>query len=817
MTSALTKTDLHRSQAYRAYAAYDLLSSGVSLTIWILLTLITVVLYLISVLQANQLIFGMSLISAGFSILGWLFYLFGITYLPTNAALKSKSAQNLLDSCSFASLRLLVPVIDQSNAVAQLLSRVLDCRPGRAFLRRIQTDPENLSSSLTATVLPHITLSDWLQAALPLTHTSPVGVIEPEHLLAALLLHPQAQGLIRAFDLQEDDINFISWWLVSARFYRAQARRWWNPERLLAFSGIGLSWASGFTPLVDRYSRIPRGNLWDDFLVGRTQYVDQLITTLARQRQSNVLLVGQPGVGRIGIVRELARRISASQAHPVLNGQKLVYLHIGELIGLSSTASNQLSVFATVLNEMERAGNIIAVFDGISSVLAQPNGSSLDLTEVLLPFFSSRTVRVVVMLSYDDYHLRLKNNPELLHLFETILIQEPGVNDTLKTLALATPSIETETSVYLPYQSLHTLVEGTADLMPDIPFPERAFDILEEALVQAQSNHQRQILVTDIDNLLSRKTGIPFGQIRSSEAERLLNLEDIMHQRLINQHQAVQAISRALVRARAGIRNPHRPIGTFLFLGPTGVGKTETAKTLADAYFGSDDYVLRFDMSEFQTEEGIAQLIGSHSNPIGRLTSAISDHPFAVLLLDEFEKAHPAVHQLFLQVLDEGHLTDARGHTVSFKHAIIIATSNAGSEMIREEVKDGHVPTDFSRRLTEYILSQAIFRPELLNRFDGVITFVPLTPDHIRAVARLMLAKLNHRLDDRHGVTLDVTDELLDFLVTHGYDPEFGARPMDRLIQNTLEYAIGRRLLQSDLRPGDTLHFSLTELQALLN
>lgn len=688
----------------------------------------------------------------------------------------------------------------KSELVPSAAAQLVRVPAVRDFLRRLHIPLHEFEAGRQ--LLAATTWSVWSESMVTVAHELNAEDITAVHAVAALLLQPELKTFGRGYSLREEDIRFVAWWVTSLRDSEAALQRWWAADRLLAFSGIGLSWTSGFTPLVDQFSRFPRGNLWDEILYGREQYVEQLITTLARQRQSNVLLVGQPGVGRLGIVKGLAARVQAGTAHPELNGQRVVYVHIGEVLAQGTTSASQLALVSRVLSEVERAGNVIAVIDGLGSVLAVEAEQRLNMTEVLLPFFSSLTVRVVVIISNDEYHLRLASNEELIHFFEVVQVPSASPAATLRLLAWAAPSLERTTGIYLPYQSLREIVDGTEALLPHIPLPERAFDFLEEALVGAQAKRAAELEPADIDALISAKVGVAVGTIRADEQARLLSLEELMHRRVVNQEQAVTAVVRAMIRARAGVRSKQRPIGTFLFLGPTGVGKTETAKTLAEAYFGAEDYLVRLDMSEFQSPNSVDTLIGSHAHPVGRLTALISDRPFTVLLLDEFEKAHASVHQLFLQVFDEAHLTDVRGHTYSFQHVIIIATSNAGAELIRREVKDGIVPPHFGEQVREHILQAQIFRPELLNRFDGVVTFTPLSVAHIRQVAERMMAKLNGRLDAAHGITVAVTPELLDYLVGVGYDPQFGARPMARVIQDTVEYTVAQRILKREVEPG---------------
>lgn len=619
------------------------------------------------------------------------------------------------------------------------------------------------------------------------------------------LLAPSLQQFWRQRGLTEMDVKFVIWWQRMEEAMREARRRWWTPEHLLAVSGIGISWAAGYTPLVDRLTRLPAGSLWDANAFGQEECLEQLINTLARRRESNVLLVGQPGVGRLGIIKELARRVRRQVAHPHLNGQRIVYLHVGELLAMGTSGAAQLAVISRALREMDRAGNIIAVFDGFGSLLGTRAEERVNLTEALLPFFASASVRVVVVMAAEEYHLRLAAHQELIHYFEVILVPEPSAEATLKKLALAVPLWERESGLAMPYQALKAAVETTRHIWPDTPFPEKAFDVMEEAIVAVGSEDRASVQAADIHRFITRRLGVPVGEIAAHERERLLQLEEALHRRIVNQAPAVSALARAMIRARAGVRRPDRPIGVFLFLGPTGVGKTETSKALAEAYFGSEDAMIRLDMSEFAGDNAIAQLIGDMDRPAGRLTAALAHRPFAVVLLDEFEKSSRMAQQLFLQVFDEGHLTDVRGRRFSFAQAIIIATSNAGAEFIRQEAQDGRMSEDFVEQLRDHILERGIFSPELLNRFDEVVTFTPLTQEQIAEVARRLLRALNQRLDEQHGVTVAVTPELVRHLVGIGYHPEFGARPMARAVADTVEYTVAQKILRGHAHPGEEI------------
>lgn len=816
---------LNTRQVYRRVRLYGLITSPVIVGAFLILLLATIGLVLTLVFGApSEALLGITLMSAAGTGALLLVFTFGSTFYPyqkpsattTQLLTNSTTERNVAQAFDWSVLQRVGGLFarDEVDLVA-VLERVLSSAQVKQFLRRFEFSREDTVKAITQHVLPQLTTGDFshrllLQAAA--RGREHIGLLD---ILGVFLLHEEMHGWLREHALREEDVAFGLWWQHALADGERKKARWWDAGQMIDFSGIGVTWAAGFTPFIDAFIRLPGGSLWD-VPYGHMEQVEQLTSALAREQQSNVLIVGQPGVGRLGVVKEFARRVAAGQAHPALHNQRLVYIHLSQLAALGGSGAAQMNAISRALDEMERAGNIIAVLDGLGSILGEAGEGRINIADTLLPFFSSDQVRVVVIMSTDEYHLRIKNNEELLRFFEVVHVPPLSEGQTLQLLALTSPQWERATHVFVPYRTLHEIVENTSSILPYVPFPEKAFDLLEEAIADAQGRDKSMITPADVQALVSRKVGVNVGRLKAGEGQYLLQLEEIIHRRVVNQKSGVAAVARAMIRSRAGVRSKSRPIGTFLFLGPTGVGKTETAKALAEAYFGSDEYLQRLDMSEFQGEEGVAQLIGGAQYKTGRLTSLIADHPFSVLLLDEFEKAGELVQQLFLPVFDEGFITDVRGHKHSFAHTILIATSNAGAEFIRTNISDeGEVPAEFAGQLREHILQQGLFKPEVLNRFDGVITFTPLSREHIKQIAALMLRKLNKRLDAEHGITVAVTDELLELLARIGYDPEFGARPMARAIQDTVEYAVAEQIVKGQVRPGQQLTLQPHTLERL--
>ncbi|MBI2452722.1 MAG: ATP-dependent Clp protease ATP-binding subunit, partial [Parcubacteria group bacterium] len=414
--------------------------------------------------------------------------------------------------------------------------------------------------------------------------------------------------------------------------------------------------------------------------------------------------------------------------------------------------------------------------------------------------------RFVAATTFGGLHLTLEQDPSFLSFFESVEVQEISQDQTLEVLEQRVGMIEYRSRCLVAYPALKEVVRLADKYIQGTPFPKKAIDLLDEAISYLVQTKERVLLPGHVAAVLTEKTQMPVGKIETKERETLLNLEDLLHERIINQEEAVAEVSSALRRARTEIASRKGPMGSFLFLGPTGVGKTETAKALAAVYFGSESRMVRLDMSEFQNAKDIDRLLGSKDQE-GLLTTPIRENPFCIVLLDELEKANTNILNLFLQVLDEGHVTDGLGRKVSFMHTIIIATSNAGYQFILEAIKQKEDFKQLKQRMIDYLFSQGVYRPEFLNRFDGVVIFTPLTKENLKDIAHLMLAKVGENLEKK-GIQLVITDSLKEKIAELGYDPSFGARSMRRVIQEKVENALAEALLRNDVRSGSKIEIN---------
>lgn len=615
--------------------------------------------------------------------------------------------------------------------------------------------------------------------------------------------------------LELADLGTLLEWQAEIERERAQTHRFWSRYNLMHTRSIGRDWASGYAPHLEQYAievNKYAGRGFSPRLYGRRAETEAIERILTRDGKNNVILVGEAGVGKELTVYALAERIALGEGLAAISHKRVLQLDVGALTaGLTNENEIQTRLQA-VLNDAVRAGNIILLIENIQDLF---NGThvigTVDATQVLLPYLASARLQVIGLTTYEGYHESIVTHADLERLFEKVELREPTKEHVYAILRDIIPRIEARDHVWILYQAVKAAVELSDRYIKNVPFPEKATDLLQEAAVLASAKRGGIVTAAHIEEIVRERTRIPVGEMVGAERDVLLALETTLHARVVGQDEAISAIANAMRRARSGISSEKRPIGSFLFLGPTGVGKTETAKALASAYFGSEKRMVRFDMSEYQYPDSIHQLIG-HDSESGALTTAIMDNPFSLLLLDEVEKAHPDILNVFLQVFDDGRLTDALGRTVDFTNTIIIATSNAGAELIRESIaRHGADEEGLRERVLETLQTRNVFRPEFLNRFDAIVMFKPLTEAQTNRVAQLLLADLNARLKEK-DITVVADETVLAKLVSLGFDPEFGMRPLRRVIQDKVENLVARKILSGELKNGDTLTLTLADL-----
>lgn len=613
--------------------------------------------------------------------------------------------------------------------------------------------------------------------------------------------------------------QFDQAWAIEAERYDQDqaAKRFWDWESLKRFPRIGKYWTYAYTPHLDRYSvDLTDGDYssyGDHRAIGRERVIELLTLTLVRPTDNSALIVGSPGAGKHSIVHALARSIRENAYdHPALDDARVVLFDLGQIFSDGRSAgTDPKALLREILDQAVAAGNIILVIDTIELYLDPASEQACG--EVLHEYLQLPTCRVIGLMTSEAHHTIGQHQIPALKYFETITLEETNREETIQILLDTFHTLEAKRPVFT-WPALETIYAAAERHNWDLPFPERAIDLAQQVLL-AWDREPDQPFITQatVENYLEAKSGIPMGEATAAERDKLLNLETLLHERVIGQDEAIKQMAEAFRKVRAGLGNDKKPIGSFLFLGPTGVGKTETAKALAAVYFGDENRMVRLDMSEFQTEQAIAELIGSaERNVEGRMTTLIKEHPYSILLLDELEKAYPRALDLFLQILDEGFVTDGFGHRVSFRNTIIIATSNAGAGFIHEATAAGQAMAEIEDRLIERIISDGLFRPEFLNRFDGVILFQALTDSEMIQVTRLKLEAFAKKLYEEKKITMTFSDGAIRSIIERGYKPEFGARSINRYIADVVEDATVKRLLQGELAAGATITFTEADL-----
>ncbi|PIQ91613.1 MAG: hypothetical protein COV70_02830 [Parcubacteria group bacterium CG11_big_fil_rev_8_21_14_0_20_39_22] len=631
-------------------------------------------------------------------------------------------------------------------------------------------------------------------------------------------IYKEDQGfafLLSSRGIDSSDLRGAADWVERVLEIKRKNLRFWGRDNLGAIGGIGKDWAYGGAYIVKKYATyINDMAMRRTVMEGKEAGVEELKmieSVLARKRESNVLIIGKDGGMKTELVYRLAGRINTRKVSAPLE-HKHVYLFDGprfvSMLGDKNLIEREM---VAVLSDAASSGNIIICFIGFVEMISASETVGSDLISIMRPFLSGSDLQIIALSTVEGYHSVLSRKGSISEFFDTIKLKEDGSEETIKRLEDKALILENTEGLYFTYPAIRSIVDGALRYFPDSTMPDKALDLMEEVVGNMRASETTFVRKDDVLTLIERKTGIPTSKPGGEEREKLLNLESILHQRVIGQDEAIKSVAGSLRRVRSGIGDPKRPIGSFLFLGSTGVGKTETAKALAGAFFGDEESLIRLDMSEYNGEESLSRLIGVFgTGKAGVLSSRLRDKPYGVLLLDEFEKTDKKVLDLFLQIIDEGMFSDMAGKRVNARNLMIIATSNAGSDVIWQAGKEGKALD--KKTVIDSIISRGIFKPELINRFDSVALFSPLSNESLSKIARLMLDKLNKRLSKK-GIELQITDELVDALVTVGSDPQFGARPMNRAIQEYVEEAIAEKMLRGEVNPGSKVTLNKEDIE----
>lgn len=641
--------------------------------------------------------------------------------------------------------------------------------------------------------------------------------------IAYLFLIEKDTKLLFAKQLKTEDIANIMYWVRLAMPEEE------NPKKFrVHFSGEGIGEAlvSGWTPETQKYTaQFTSYALRTEPLIGgREQEFKTMLEALTKAENNNVLLVGDIGAGKENMVRALAYHSFEGNIGGYLNYKRVLQLLVGALTAGAGNRSDLETRLQDIISEVSHANDVLLYIPDFQNILGATS-YGLDLSGAILPYMKEGNMPIIATMSTGAYKTYMEKNP-LKEVFTVISLAEPEHENAIQMVLGEAEKIELKYKVILSYRAIVSAVDLSERFYQDEVLPGSAIQLLQDVSNAVASDSERKtyertrhkmVLEEDVVKKVEQTSHVAIALPTGNEIQVLLHLEDKLHERVIAQDDAIKAVSEAMRRLRSGMSTSERPI-SFLFLGPTGVGKTETAKSLADFYYGGEKNMIRLDMSEYTDENGLKRLLGAppgEGNERGELTDKIHDNPASLILLDEFEKANPKIHNLFLQVFDDGRLTDNKGNTVSFRNAIIIATSNAGSEFIREEVAKGtKIDNTFEHRLLEELQSKGIFKPELLNRFDDVVIFKPLGQEQVTLVVTLLLDSLKKDME-KQDIKLYFDDAVIAKIAKEGFDKDFGARPLRRYIQDTIEDVIAQKRLTKEISRGKTVTFSLDGTGAL--
>lgn len=575
--------------------------------------------------------------------------------------------------------------------------------------------------------------------------------------------------------------------------------------------GIARDWSFGYTPTLNRFgvnitNQVSNNILMSSNLEQHKDLVSKMIEQFSGQGKQNIALIGVDGVGKTTVVNSFAAKIAnGSEKIPSnLKFRQVISLDASSLIAAAPGRGEIENLLNYVLNEAYAAKNIIICLDN-AQLFFEDGVGSVDVSNLLLPIIQGGALRMILTMDEQRFLQISAKNPALAQAMNRLQVNPANYDETLAVMQDKLLLFEHQNGVFYQFQALKEAYRLSQRYIFDLEMPGRAVRLLE---MSASFADNKIVTASSVERAIEQTMNVKIATANANEEkETLLNLENLLHARMVGQEKAVSVVANALRRARTGVRNQNRPIGTFLFLGPTGVGKTELSKALSEVYFNGEDNIIRLDLNEYVNLDDVSRLIADGSRDASSLTAQMMKKPFSVVLLDEIEKAHPNVLTALLQVLDEGILRDEKNREVSFRDAIIIATSNAGAERIQELIARGYDSTSAEEVIVNDLIASREFRPEFLNRFDEIVVFEPLTKENLLQIIDLMIAGVNKTLAEQK-ISVSVTPEARLMLAEMGYDPKLGARPMRRVIQRVVENTIARKMLAGEAQPGSNIEIT---------
>ncbi len=671
-------------------------------------------------------------------------------------------------------------------------------------LRKGDAEAQSVRGRLPFSPLVEILLLDAQDVAL----SRGVSKIGTEDIFAVLLQDWEGTAAQIFFALNADPLELEEHLLSSMGEDRGVM------EEVLAEPPVGTGTITQFTR--DLTDLAARGRL--EPVIGREKEIRRMMQILSRRTKNNPCLIGEPGVGKTAVTEALAQRIAEGKVPPFLRDKRIVSLSITNVVAGTKYRGEFEERMKNILDEFATHPEIILFIDEIHTLIgAGGSEGSLDAANILKPALSRGEIQVIGATTLDEYRKHIEKDTALKRRFQSLLIEEPKEEETLEILKGRKALYEKHHGLTIGEDAITAAVKLSRRYISDRLWPDKALDLLDEACAAArldQPEGELTVSAEQIAHTVSLWTGVPLDQLTKEEGLRLSELESVIHERVIGQEEAVSSLCKAIRRSRVGLKDPKRPIGSFLFLGPTGVGKTELSKALAAAMFGDEKDLIRIDMSEYMEKHSVSKIIGSPPGYVGydeggQLSERIRRKPYSVVLFDEIEKAHPDVFHILLQILDEGRLTDSRGTAVDFRNTVIIMTSNAGAERIVEPKALGFSAgnsesADYERMKTQVMEEvRRIFRPEFINRIDDIIVFRMLNRQDIQAILKLQLKDIEKRLGEALSLTLEMDEAAAGWFTDKGYQPKYGARPLKRLLQNELEDRLAEEILKGKIREGD--------------